>query len=442
MIITPVGFMRSARAGVESNWCVSFDGVDDLISFGSGITVSGEFTFSCWLYTDTSVSSTWSALAATTDGIGVYIRPDTKKLYVQFAAGNFTFDDTNVCLGAWCHIAITRDSSNVIRAYVDGVVSSYTATITGSWLITSISSPFWKLKASRVDDWRFYSRDLSPTEVNALCTNTSPPTTGLTFHLPLEEGTGTTTVDSVGGVTATLVGGATWHPQTPPKLVSGRNTIVRSLSLDGVDDYITMGNPPELAGNVAVTLSAWVKPNSSATLGVVAGKAVNNSSDQEFWIEYGRGSSATFRTVWGGGLVNQSATHPPGVWYHVALVRSGEAGSWTSKLYVDGVEEDSKTITYNPRGNGGFVVGRAGNSNAEYVSASISSVIAFFRALSPTEVQKLCRGQNPTTNNPVGWWKGDETSGTLVEDFGSGGNNGTCVGGVTRSTDVPAWLTT
>ena len=128
-------------------------------------------------------------------------------------------------IGEWCHLAMVH-AGGQLYLYKNGVLAGSVASGNTQSLantlaigVVHVSYPPFK---GRIDDVRIYSRALAPTEVTALYTNTSPPTSGLAFYLPMEEGTGTTTAvkDSTGATiaTATLVNGPTWSSSVPPAL--------------------------------------------------------------------------------------------------------------------------------------------------------------------------------------------------------------------------------
>ena len=88
-------------------------------------------------------------------------------------------------------------------------------------------------------------------------------TGGLEGRWRFDEGTGTTTADLTGnGHTGTLTGGPTWSSIDP----SGNPY---ALDFDGVDDYVTLGDPAGLDFTGVITIAAWIK----ATLGGIEGSA-------------------------------------------------------------------------------------------------------------------------------------------------------------------------
>ena len=72
---------------------------------------------------------------------------------------------------------------------------------------------------------------------------------GLVAGYAFNEGSGTSAADASGsGLTGTLTNGATWG--------TGRNA--GAVSLDGVNDFVELGNPALLQLTGSMTVSAWV----------------------------------------------------------------------------------------------------------------------------------------------------------------------------------------
>ena len=94
---------------------------------------------------------------------------------------------------------------------------------------------------------------------------------GLTAGYAFNEASGTSAADvSGGGLTGTLTNGATWG--------TGRNA--GALLLDGVNDFVELGNPASLQLTGSMTVSAWV--NSAAFPGddaaIVSKRGVTRSA--------------------------------------------------------------------------------------------------------------------------------------------------------------------
>jgi len=68
-----------------------------------------------------------------------------------------------------------------------------------------------------------------------------------------DEGSGTTASDASGNnITGTLTNGATWGP--------GRYGT--AVNLDGISDYVNLGNPSALQITGSITISAWINARS------------------------------------------------------------------------------------------------------------------------------------------------------------------------------------
>lgn len=236
--------------GVESEWCVSCDGVNDFVDAESSPRPSSSFTISWWAKRN-GVTATYQTMlgfygaaysnamniqanltgsGASANSLAVYVR-SSSNVVVCNASSLFSLSDNE-----WHHFAITvsvSGSSATTTIFADGSqVATATASFSGSLLSASSrftvgafpsgASSAQEFFNGRIDDIRIYNRALSSTEVTALYENTSPTTDGLVAYLPLEEGTGTTTAIKNGSGatigTATLTNGPTWSSSVPAAL--------------------------------------------------------------------------------------------------------------------------------------------------------------------------------------------------------------------------------
>jgi len=85
-----------------------------------------------------------------------------------------------------------------------------------------------------------------------------------------------------------------------------------------------------------------------------------------------------------------NTTLSTGIWYHAAITRTGSAGNWTVKLYLNGILDGSTTTAVNPNAtNEKTAIGRAGNISAQYFSGQIDEPKIFNYALTPTQIKTL-----------------------------------------------------
>jgi hypothetical protein len=150
-----------------------------------------------------------------------------------------------------------------------------------------------------------------------------PPdiTTGLRGYWALNETAGNTASDSSGDNNAgTLINGPVW---------SSAGRVGGALSFDGVNDYVSLGNPASLIPGNAITLAGWMK--------------MSDLSKNRFLVSKYEGPTPTFiryeagqgiKCVVGGTGVVASASIVTGQWYHAACTYDGA----TIRVYINGVQ--------------------------------------------------------------------------------------------------------
>lgn len=220
-----------------------------------------------------------------------------------------------------------------------------------------------------------------------------------------------------------------------------------SLSLDGTDDYVNLGNSSDLAPS-SITISAWIKVSGSVnTFNYIVSRAgstygsyhLRYTSANKFNVHLGFASSQFKNDI------TSSSTYTLTDWHHVAFTYD----QTNAKLYVDGVEEysgaETRAIDYTAA-----VVGsntHIGSTPMGYPSPSeglIDEVALFNTALSGSDITAIYNSGTPddlTSYSPVGWWRmgdNDSGTGTTITDQGSGSNDGTLTNGPTFSTDIPS----
>ncbi|MBI5443634.1 MAG: LamG domain-containing protein [Deltaproteobacteria bacterium] len=224
------------------------------------------------------------------------------------------------------------------------------------------------------------------------------PPSGLIGWWPAEESAS----DMAGGNHGTLLGDADFAP----------GKVGSAFDFNGVDAYVTVGNPPtlRLSGN-DFTVEAWVRfpslvfPAGSPAgpcfgpgcdmdiVNKMVGEGGNNvdgwrllkESDNRIWFCLGDGSNGC-----GGGsptTVRSSTVVGPGVWYHLAAVK----GTQGISIYVNGVLEESKPLppfvdTDTADLQFGLYSGGSGNA---FMYGLIDDLAIFNRALSASEIRSI-----------------------------------------------------
>lgn len=186
-------------------------------------------------------------------------------------------------------------------------------------------------------------------------------------------------------------------------------TNLRSLSFDGVDDYVEFANSAQME-NVQesdYTLSAWFNPADVPVAGTNEGRyAILYKAGYHLGIAYNRSGTGNGQfvfehwltgNVWEG--VGGADGRAPGQWYHVAAVLDRANG--VSRLYVNGNADGTNTWTGNTAardyGTNPWRLGCALPSAAYggyrwAAKGLIDDPRVYARALSAAEIQILALG--------------------------------------------------
>lgn len=258
-----------------------------------------------------------------------------------------------------------------------------------------------------------------------------------------DEGSGTVYADSsVNGNDGRIAGSAVWSTDTPTTGFANP----ASLSLNGTTDFVNTSYQG-IGGNAARTVAFWIKVSGPVTNhGIVAwGNSIENGAKWHIRLNSaaGNGPLGAIRTETQGDFTIGTTNLSDGQWHHVASVFPGGTGEVGTVLhYVDGVLEGAG-------GNGASIqevntntavdlvtVGRRNQGGVlGYFPGQVDDVRIYDRALTAPEVVDLS-GATPTTTGLVMHLPMDEGSGSVVEDLGSGGNDGSVA-----APNPPEWST-
>jgi prepilin-type N-terminal cleavage/methylation domain-containing protein len=199
----------------------------------------------------------------------------------------------------------------------------------------------------------------------------------------------TTVTDTSGyGSPGTPSGSPTWSSDTP----SGTGC---SLSLNGTNQYVNMGNPAVLnMGTGDVTVSAWIKTSNTNDTWIVDKKYAGTNdagfdlTTRRFRIADGSTQNALPFT----GVVTN------GVWHHIAgVVNRTDA---TLYLYIDGTlyTKSAFVNTWNLSGTDLFIIGAYGGGTGGFFSGLIDNVRVFSKSLTASDIHAMY-AQEQTRNN-------------------------------------------
>ena len=131
-----------------------FDGTGDYVDvsgFTSADALSGEFTIEMWLY-PTDASSQQMIIGGSSGNLWVGMNIDFSNRLAIGTVGS-SYDDVSYTWSAnsWVHLAITRDSSNNLKFFIDGTQVGSTVTS------ATTSYPLTTLDIGRENNQKFYS---------------------------------------------------------------------------------------------------------------------------------------------------------------------------------------------------------------------------------------------------------------------------------------------
>jgi Concanavalin A-like lectin/glucanases superfamily len=237
----------------------------------------------------------------------------------------------------------------------------------------------------------------------------------------LDETSGTTAADSKGSNPGTYTGGVTLgQAGALPDAINNR-----AAGFDGVNDYVSAGNPASLQLATG-TVEAWIKTSNAGTgwRDIINKKnAFALSLDTNVLSIYDWGTSAP---------VSAGINLADNQWHHVAMSFQSGVNNGT-KIYVDGVLRLTTKFTVLNQ-TGPFHLGDE-NGAAEFISGTIDDAAAYNTVMTAAQIRShyntgRCYKDEVLADSPVGFWRLPETTGSTAAE-GIRGRHGTYVGGPT-----------
>jgi hypothetical protein len=196
-------------------------------------------------------------------------------------------------------------------------------------------------------------------------------------------GSGSSSGESTEGPPGGSDGGSSISESVTPE-----EELVNTLYLDGVDQYLDVGNPTPLQITDNITVSCWVYLDTLSSMYAISKHLP--SSDQRGWYLAHVAGAFVFR-VFSDGLGTADAeavssiTPTINTWYHLVGTYDGA----DVKLYVDAIEEDSVPYTSDIHNTTANVLVGAMDVGTGLWEGSMTEVMIFNSALSPSNVTTL-----------------------------------------------------
>jgi hypothetical protein len=224
-------------------------------------------------------------------------------------------------------------------------------------------------------------------------------------------------------LTVTDAGGAENHEDVAVT-VNGSTTSCRSMSFDGIDDWV---NIPDMTFAGDFTFETWVKLNEQGTAhSVIVG--------QEGWGQQINffANKFTFYNP-GGDVLTSTETNIPGRWTHYVLRRL----SGTLTLYIDGVKKNSVVWT------GAFIPKAIGRGDM-FFKGQLDEMRFWDFAREEADITANYDKAIAASPQLVAYYRFNEVDAQQEVSDASGNNHGSLgindedvVGDASRSTDVP-----
>ena len=315
-----------------------FDGTGDYLTAPSNAAFAfgtGAYTVEAWVYmtgTDTFTSVVFSAASAN-DSFNLGIDPDGSFGVSRYGAGGVVTSAAGaIPTNCWCHIAAVRTStsSNDTRLYVNGVLNT-TGTDSNNWTVNSapIIGGFTTFSTF---DFIGYMCDLRVVKGSAI----APPAGGPTS--PLTAVTNTSLLLSF--TNAGIYDNSMMNNLETVGNAQVSTSVVKygtgSMAFDGSGDYLfAANNPGQRIMGGDFTVEMWMYLGAAqANMGLVSSYENNNGWIVRLDTTYIR----FFYGISGSGTANDvTYSFSPGVWYHIAWVKSGTS----LRCYINGTQQGS-----------------------------------------------------------------------------------------------------
>lgn len=166
----------------------------------------------------------------------------------------------------------------------------------------------------------------------------------------------------------------------------------RALELDGVNDFVSLGTSAALSISGEMAISCWYKSAGSYTQDqAIIGNCDSGGGLSNYILTVGYTGQ---KVEWWNNAATPVAASSNNIadtnWHHLAAVRSGSAGSWTIKIYVDGSLVANTTTSQNPHGSTRPTsIGRFGAFGGYYTKGRIDDVRVWNQVIDATDVSYL-----------------------------------------------------
>ena len=159
-----------------------------------------------------------------------------------------------------------------------------------------------------------------------------------------------------------------------------------ALDFDGTNDHVPVRAYSGLTNHV--TFAAWCNLREVSNFRTIISDCNSAGASINFHMETNGGKLGI---LWGANpyFRPQGGSISTNTWFHAVVSRSGEAGAWRARIFVNGVNVYDNTTATAIGTSNILTIGRAGEYNGLFCDGAVDDVGAWGRALTDGEVAQL-----------------------------------------------------
>jgi hypothetical protein len=333
-----------------------FNGSSYFDVIGTPVPLTGQFTIEAWVYTTVSATQIIYSQYTSADANRWTFNIDNNTGYkLSFAHGTAATVSaaTVVPLNQWNHVAVSRDSNNTLRLFLNGVVDGSQTSYTASLQQTGARIGFFNNSPSVY--FNGYISNMRVVNGSAIYTGTFTPST-----IPLTR--------TSQGATASQVSFLALQNNT----LKDNSTNAFAITNTGVT--IAQKHPFTAYGDGSdVTVEAWVLLGVAPT---TRGWIINNSATSTGYFGVAIEAARTV-TVWSDSnvtaVLTSSTVIPLYTWTHIAVTLVNNL----LVIYINGVRDINtvaKTTVWQAATLGTVYIGRQASAAAQYFPGYLTNV--------------------------------------------------------------------
>jgi len=387
----------------NGQWSNYFNGSTDYLSAAGSLTINGQFSVECWFYKPSTASTPTGSLFAFNSNNSAYasIRIDIDggaidrniSLLLSTSGGGWNIG-TNHALAylknTWNQLVVTRDASNAVRLFINGVLINTPSSLSGA-LYSASTTHAIGCNHLPVGPQGFFNGYISNLRLinGSIPTlyQTSSTTAGTTIFTPptspLSQVTNTFILtcqsnrfidNSASPLTLTPAGTPTVQAFQPFSPTASYTTALYGGSgyFNGSTDSLSAASNAAFGfGTGDYTIEGWVYlPNSAtgSTQELVDIRPTAGASPIAIGV-----NPTGFPFAYNGTTYISSIAASSSAWNHIAVVRNG-SGTNNCKIYVNGVQGVQFTDTNNYGTANPCVIGKNVTGSSDYLNGYASNV--------------------------------------------------------------------